>query len=77
MSQNEYENLSTKKLKKLISRTKGTLAGLQEELKRRKLDDQHSEIDHLEDHIDEADHNLSNFVSFLKEVIAERKDQNS
>ncbi len=77
MSKNEYEDFSNKKLKKLISRTRKTLKELKAELKRRKLDDQHSEIDHLEDHIDEAEHGLSNFVKFLKEVTAEKKDPSS
>ncbi len=73
MAQNEYEDISTKKLKKLISRTEKTLAKLQEELEKRNLDDQHSEIDHLEEHIDEAEHSLANFVTFLKEILADKR----
>ncbi len=73
MTDDEYETLSTKKLKKLIKRTEETLDELKGEMKKRKLDVQHSEIDHLEDHMDEVEHRFSNFMVFLKDVLKEKK----
>lgn len=73
MSENEYEHISTKKLRKLVKRTSKTLTEMQEELDKRYLNEQHSEIDHLEDHLDEAEHGLANFFAFFKEVMGERK----
>lgn len=73
MTHDEYESLSTKKLKKLIKRTKETLSELQEEMDKRKLDNQHSEIDHLEDHMEEVEHGFTNFMAFLKDVLKEKK----
>ena len=73
MTHDEYESLSTKKLKKLIKRTKATLNELQEEMDKRKLDNQHSEIDHLEDHMEEVEHGFTNFMAFLKDVLKEKK----
>ncbi|MBL4602785.1 MAG: hypothetical protein JKY84_08570 [Emcibacteraceae bacterium] len=73
MTHDEYESLSTKKLKKLIKQTKLTLNELQEELDKRKIDNQHSEIDHLEDHMEEVEHGFSNFMTFLKDVLKEKK----
>lgn len=69
----DFESLSTKKLKKLIKATKVTLNELQVELEKRKLDNQHSEIDHLEDHMEEVEHGFSNFMTFLKDVLKEKK----
>jgi len=68
MTQDEYKSLSTKKLKKLIKQTKVTLNQLQVEMSKRKLDNQHSEIDHLEDHMEEVEHGFSNFMAFLKDT---------
>lgn len=73
MSENEYEHITTKKLRKLVKRTTKTLAEMQEELDKRYLDEQHSEIDNLEDHLDEAEHGLANFLAFFKEVMGDRK----
>jgi|TARA_R110002096_G_scaffold266710_1_gene460337 hypothetical protein len=73
MTHDEYESLSTKKLKKLIKRTNATLSELQEEMEKRKLDNQHSEIDHLEDHMEEVEHGFTNFMAFLKDVLKEKK----
>lgn len=73
MTHDEYESLTTKKLKKLIKRTKATLNELQKELGKRKLDNQHSEIDHLEEHMEEVGHGFSNFMTFLKDVLKEKK----
>ncbi len=73
MSQNEYEHISTKKLRKLVKRTSKTLAEMQQELDSRYLDEQHSEIDNLEDHIDESEQGLANFFAFFKEVMGEKK----
>ena len=73
MTHEEYESLTTKKLKKLIKHTKVTLGELQEELVNRKIDNQHSEIDHLEDHMEEVEHGFTNFITFLKDVLKEKK----
>mgnify|MGYP000235818089 CR=1 FL=1 len=73
MNHDEYESLSTKKLKSLIKRTEVTLTELKEELVKRKQDNQHSEIDHLEDHMEEVEHGFTNFMSFLKDVLKEKK----
>ncbi|MBT5073562.1 MAG: hypothetical protein HOJ34_07940 [Kordiimonadaceae bacterium] len=73
MTNDEYESLSTKKLKKLIKQTKATLNELKEEMSKRKLDNQHSEIDHLEDHMEEVEHGFSNFMTFLKDVMDKKK----
>jgi hypothetical protein len=73
MTHEEYESLTTKKLKKLIKHTKVTLGELQEELVNRKIDNQHSEINHLEDHMEEVEHSFTNFITFLKDVLKEKK----
>ncbi len=69
----EYGSLSTKKLKKLIKQTNETLKDLKVEMAKRKLGSQHSEIDHLEDHLEEAEHGFTNFINFLKDVIKNKK----
>jgi hypothetical protein len=73
MTHDEYESLTTKKLKKLIKQTKATLAELQIEMGKRKLDNQHSEIDHLEDYMEEVEYGSANFMTFLKNVLKEKK----
>jgi len=73
MTHDEYESLSTKKLKKLIKQTKATLNELKDELGKRKEDNQHSEIDHLEDHMEEVEYGFSNFMTFLKDVMKKKK----
>jgi hypothetical protein len=73
MTHEEYESLTTKKLKKLIKHAKITLSELQEELDNRKIDNQHSEIDHLEDYMEEVEHGFTNFITFLKDVLKEKK----
>lgn len=72
----EFEDLSSlpkKKLKKLISETEEVLDSLKQELARRKRDKQHAEIDHLEEHFEDAEHNLSNLKMFIQKVISEFK----
>jgi hypothetical protein len=71
--QNEAHDLSTKKLKKLIKKTEATLEELKQELGKRKLDDQHEGVDHLEEHMKDAEHNLANIVNFMKTVFSEKK----
>lgn len=73
MTHDEYETLSTKKLRKLIKQTKKTLNELKEELGKRKLDSQHSEIDHLEDHMEDVEHGFANFIAFLKDLRDKKK----
>ena len=73
MTHDNNEPLTTKKLKKLIKQTKSTLNDLQEELDKRKLDNQHLEIDHLEEYMGEVEHGFSNFITFLKDVLKEKK----
>jgi DNA-binding transcriptional regulator GbsR (MarR family) len=73
MTHDNNEPLTTKKLKKLIKQTKSTLNDLQEELDKRKMDNQHLEIDHLEEHMGEVEHGFSNFITFLKDVLKEKK----
>ena len=73
MSENEYENFTNKELKKLIKRTRATLKEMKAEMMRRKLEDRHAEIDHLEDHIDESERGLANFFAFFKEVMDGKK----
>ncbi len=73
MSQKEYEHISTKRLRRLVKRTSKTLSEMQEELDRRYLEEQHSEIDHLEEHLDETEHGLANFFAFFKEVMGDKK----
>lgn len=69
----EAQSLSTKKLKKLIKQTRETLSELEQEMAARKLDDQHTEIDHLEKHMHETERSLTNIRNFLKTVFGEKK----
>lgn len=69
MTHNEYESLSKKTIEKLIKHTRITLSELEEELERRILNNQHSEIDHLEDHMEEVERGFGNFFLLLKDVI--------
>ncbi len=75
MTQEEFSSLSKKKLKKLISETQDVLNQLKLELKLRKEGKQHDEIDHLEDHFEDASHNLSNLKKFIQNVISEMKSK--
>ncbi len=75
MAQEEFSSLSKKKLKKLISETQDILNQLKLELKLRKEGKQHDEIDHLEDHFEDASHNLSNLKKFIQNVISEMKSK--
>ncbi len=76
MENEDFSSLSKKKLKKLIRETQDVLDQLKAELKMRKLDKRHEEIDHLEDHFEDAAHNLSNLKTFIQKVFAEmRKDK--
>lgn len=68
----EAQSLSTKKLKKLIKQTRETLSELEQEMKTRKLDDQHAQIDHLEEHMHETERGLKNIRSFLKTVFKDK-----
>lgn len=76
MEQEEFATLSEKKLKKLIKETQEVLDHLKMELKLRKLDKQHSEINHMEDHFEDAAHNLSNLKMFIKKVFSEMHKDN-
>lgn len=69
----QFESLSNKKLKKLIKKTKETLNQLNEELERRKLEKRHEEIDHLEDHMTEVENRFTNFITFVKTIMDEKK----
>ncbi|VAW06857.1 hypothetical protein MNBD_ALPHA01-2283 [hydrothermal vent metagenome] len=76
MEQEDFSSLSKKKLKKLINETQDVLDQLKTELKHRKEDKQHDEIDHLEEYFEDASHNLSNLKLFIKKVFSEiRKEK--
>ncbi len=64
----DTQDLPTKKLKKLIKKTETTLEELKLELAKRKLDDQHEGVDHLEEYMQDAEHNLANIVKFMKTI---------
>jgi len=75
MDNDDLSSLSGKKLKKLIRETQEVLDHLKAELKIRKQNKQHNEIDHMEEHFEDAAHNLSNLKQFIQKVFAElRKD---
>lgn len=73
MSDDNFESLSNKKLKKLIVQTRETLSDLHEELEKRNLEKRHQEINHLEEHMEEVEHRFSTFLTFLKTVLMEKK----
>lgn len=76
MENEEFSSLSGKKLKKLIRETQDVLDQLKNELKLRKQGKQHEEIDHMEEHFEDAEHNLSNLKLLIQKVFAEiRKDK--
>ena len=77
MMENEnFTSLSKKKLKKLINETQDVLDQLKAELKTRKLDKRHDEINHMEEHFEDAAHNLSNLKNFIQRAFSElRKDK--
>ena len=61
----DIENLTNKRLSKLISKTESTLAELKIELKRRKQESQNHEIDDLEQHMESAEINLTSILNIL------------
>ena len=61
----DIENLTNKRLSKLISKTESTLAELKIELKRRKQESQNHEIDDLEQHMESAEINLTSILNFF------------
>ncbi len=71
MENEDFSSLSEKKLKKLIRETHMVLDQLTQELNQRKQDKQHEEINHIEEHFDEASHNLGNLKIFIQKVFAE------
>ncbi len=76
MENEDFSSLSKKKLKKLIRETQEVLNQLKSELKLRKQEKRHKEIDHMEEHFEDAAHNLSNLKSFIQKVFSEmRKDK--
>ncbi len=76
MAQEEFSSLPQKKLKKLIKETQEVLDQLKQELKQRKREKQHTEINHMEDHFQDAEHNLSNLKLFIQKVFSElRRDK--
>lgn len=76
MEQDEFATLSEKKLKMLLKETQEVLDQLKMELKLRKLNRQHEEINHMEDHFEDAAHNLQNLKTFIKKVFSDmRKDK--
>ncbi len=76
MENEDLSSLSKKKLKTLIQETQDVLNQLKGELKQRKLDKRHKEIDHMEEHFEDAAHNLSNLKNFIQKVFSEmRKDK--
>ena len=73
MSKDDFESISNKKLNKLIKETRETITELEDELEKRNLEKRHAEIDHLEEHMEEVEHNFSTFMTFLKTVLKEKK----
>lgn len=60
---------SLKKLKKQVKKTKEVLALLETELEKRQIQNQHDEIDNLEEHLEQANSSimsLGNIFSLLK-----------
>lgn len=76
MENEDLSSLSKKKLKKLIKETQEVLNQLNLELTQRVQDKQHNEIDHMEEHFEDAAHNLGNLKQFIQKVFSEmRKDK--
>ncbi|WP_138380816.1 hypothetical protein [Luteithermobacter gelatinilyticus] len=73
MIEKDLSSLSNKKLKKMIADTEEMLAMMKEELKRRKLANQHEEVEHLEDHMNEAEHRMASLKTFLTALFKEMK----
>ena len=73
MEQKDFSSLSKAKLKTLIAETQEVLDQLKLELKKRTQDKQHDEIEHLEEHLEDTTHNLSNLKKFIKKVFSELK----
>ena len=69
----DIENLSRKKLKKLIKDTQETLHELTDELERRELANQNKEIDNLDNHIESVELNLSRIKELFTNLLKEHK----
>jgi len=69
----DIENLSRKKLKKLIKDTQETLHELTDELERRELANQNKEIDNLDNHIESVELNLSRIKELFTTLLKEHK----
>lgn len=70
----DIENLTNKRLRKLISKTEKTLGELEIELVRREQESQNHEIDDLEHHMESAEGNLTSILNFLAAI--SKKDKN-
>jgi len=64
----DIEDLTNKRLRKLISKTEKTLTDLKIELERRERESQNQEIDDLEKHMKSAEGSLTSIVNFLATI---------
>lgn len=69
----DLTELSYKKLKKRVKKTRDLLDSLETELKKRKLDRQHDDVEHMEEYLDVADSSILNLTSQIKKLMAGKK----
>lgn len=67
--------LSTERLRTLIANTEGTLKQLTLELERREFLKQENAIEHLEEHMKDAELSLDTIRQFLLYLVNELKDR--
>lgn len=69
--ENAVSNMSTDELETLATETQETLDALMNELKKRQAEKQHSEIDNLEEHLQNADISFKSLKDFIAMALKE------
>lgn len=69
----DYKDAQTAELKRLLQETEDLAVELHAELQRRQEQEQHLQIDHLEDHLSDAVGKWSDLKRFFQLVLTELK----
>lgn len=73
MTDKNLQALTNERLHKLINETQETLNELKDEVERRVEDDQHDDIDNLEEHMEHAELSLKTIRAFLSVLLHKNK----
>lgn len=65
----DLTELSYRKLKKRVKNTRDLLDSLEAELKKRKMDRQHDDVDKMEEYLDAADSSILSLTGQIKKLM--------